>query len=190
MTVLWLLQHKRKAQFSTDKIRLFGTKVYNIIATSEYKSSVVQIKTINSHYEFKTDLPKTMGGKDTAPQPVELLLGSLAGCTHATARFVGRNMTPRLNIMNIQIKLHGSRDDRGALDELPITAHSPLPRFEAKLTNVSGIVKVDAVDQHGNKIHLSESTLSLLAHHTENRCPVASMINASGCRMDLHWMNL
>jgi uncharacterized OsmC-like protein len=50
--------------------------------------------TTNTGHSIKTDLPKAMGGRDEAPQPVETLLAALVGCTQATALFVGRQMKP------------------------------------------------------------------------------------------------
>lgn len=38
-----------------------------------------------------SDLPLSMGGTDTAPQPVLLLLSALVGCETATAHFVGES---------------------------------------------------------------------------------------------------
>jgi uncharacterized OsmC-like protein len=130
-----------------------------------------------------------MGGEDTAPQPVELLLGSLIGCTQATAMFVGRNMIPRIFIQKMEFDIQGSRDDGGALDILPITKDSELPTIESRLNTVTGFVKIHAVDKKGSKFNLSESEISLLAQHTEKRCPVANMMIASGCNMKIKWIN-
>lgn len=40
-------------------------------------------------FDIATDIPKSMGGGNTAMQPVLLLLSALAGCETATANFVG-----------------------------------------------------------------------------------------------------
>ena len=40
-------------------------------------------------FSIDSDIPKAMGGGNTAPQPVYLLLAALVGCETATANFVG-----------------------------------------------------------------------------------------------------
>lgn len=71
-------------------------------------------------HTIHTDLPLSMGGTNKAPQPVEYLLAAYIGCTQATAMFVGRNMQPRLLIDRMEFEIEGERDERGALDCLPI----------------------------------------------------------------------
>ena len=135
----------------------------------------------NTGHTIQTDVPQKMGGKDTAPQPVECLLSALIGCTQATAIYVGRMMKPRLLIDRIEFDIHGYRDERGAL-ALPI---DNLPSISARLQCVSGTVKV----YFKNGMNVSDEELSILAEQTEARCPVANMMYASGCDMDIKWIN-
>lgn len=186
-TLGYLLNHY-KWRNETSKTRLFATKTYNLKGTSRTNLPSVQVHSSTGH-QFLTDLPKYMGGEDTASQPVELLLGSLIGCTQATAMFVGRNMIPRLFIEKMEFDIQGSRDDGGALDMLPITKDSDYPTIESRLNTVVGVIRIHAVDKKGDRIHLSESEISLLAQHTEKRCPVANMMIASGCDMNIKWIN-
>ena len=98
----------------------------------------------NTGHEIETDLPRVIGGSDTAPQPVEYLLAAWMGCTQATAVFVGRNMRPRrLNISRLEFDLKAYRDERGAIGgSLPLRKDSPLPDVPSRLQLVSGVVKV------------------------------------------------
>jgi len=136
----------------------------------------------NTGHTIQTDIPHKMGGKNTAPQPVEYLLAALIGCTQATAIYVGRMMKPRLLIDRIEFDIHGYRDERGAL-ELPI---EKVPSIPARLQCVSGTVKV-YFKKNGMKV--SNEEFSILAEQTEQRCPVANMMYASGCDMDIKWIN-
>jgi len=145
------------------------------------KQSIVKMQTITGH-TIQTDVPQKMGGKDSAPQPVEHLLAALIGCTQATSIYVGRMMKPRLLIDRIEFDIHGYRDERGAL-ALPI---DNLPSIPARLQCVSGTVKVYFKK---NGMNVSDEELSILAEQTEQRCPVANMMHASGCDMDIKWVN-
>ncbi|KAL7530906.1 hypothetical protein ACHAXR_004661 [Thalassiosira sp. AJA248-18] len=153
-------------------------KYYAISGTG--RRSNVKMET-NTGHALQTDVPKKMGGQDSAPQPVEHLLAALIGCTQATAIYVGRMMNPRLIIDKICFDIEGYRDERGAL-ELPIDI---LPTIPARLQCISGTVRVHF--RKGAKV--SEVQIMTLGAQTEARCPVANMMHASGCVMDIKWVN-
>jgi len=91
-------------------------------------------------------------------------------------------MKPRLLIDRIEFDIQAYRDQRGAL-QLPIDT---VPSIPARLQCVSGTVKVYFKK---NGMNVSEEELSILAEQTEARCPVANMMYASGCDMDIKWVN-
>ena len=154
------------------------TKSYHLEGIG--KRSQVSLQTDTGH-SIQTDVPKKMGGGDTAPQPVETLLAALIGCTQATAVFVGRNMEPRLLIDRLEFNIYAHRDERGAL-EMPIN-ETP-KNAPARLQSVEGSIKV-----HLKKGSLSDNQLEMLVEQTEVRCPVANMMMASGCEMKIQWLS-
>lgn len=145
--------------------------------------SGVTVTTKNTNHTLQTDVPRHMGGNDTAPQPVQLLLTAWMGCTQATALFVGRQIKPRgvlldrLEFTNIQ----GHRDERGALS-LPISQDPPVP---SRLFRIEGTI---VVYRKGGQA-ITESEMKLLCEQTELRCPVANMIMASGCQLNVEWVD-
>ena len=153
-------------------------KSYQI--SGQGRGSAVEMTT-NTGHELFTDVPKKMGGTDTAPQPVEHLLAALIGCAQATAIFVGRNMEPRLVIDKIEFDIQAHRDARGALQQ-PI---EEIPDIPARLQYVSGTATVF----FKGSTSVSPEQLHLLGEQTEARCPVANMMLASGCTMDIKWEN-
>jgi hypothetical protein len=92
------------------------------------KGSRVHVRTNTPGHELVTDVPaQTMGGTDSAPQPVETLLAALLGCTQATAMFVGRHLKPRVLIERLEfVHIVAERDERGALS-LPIDVDPSVP---------------------------------------------------------------
>jgi len=153
-------------------------KSYKIAGTG--KGSAVEMTT-NTGHELFTDVPQKIGGTDTAPQPVEHLLAALIGCAQATAIFIGRSMKPRLLIDKIEFDVQAHRDARGALQQ-PIEITPDIP---ARLQYVSGSAKVF----FKGDADVSTEQLHILGEQTEARCPVANMMMASGCIMDIHWEN-
>jgi putative redox protein len=153
-------------------------KQYSISGTGQRSKVTCQT---NTNHILETDVPKKMGGGDEAPQPVEHLLAALLGCTQATAVYCGRMMKPRLVIDKIDFNIEAYRDQRGALS-LPIAVTPAIP---ARLQKVAGTVIVTFKD--GTEV--SEEQLHMLGKQTEARCPVANMMTASGCIMEIEWKN-
>ena len=158
---------------------------------------------------IRTDLPRFMGGSDEAPQPVHLLLASLVGCEHATASFVARQMRPRVQLDSVTFRIYAERDQRGAIalpleavfaedqktgtvsseqpSSLPSSSSSPpppppptpSPLPPARLLRIYG----EALVQTG----ASQDQIDELARHVKRRCPIANMIELSGCELDIVW---
>lgn len=148
------------------------------------RRSLVEMTTDTAHV-LRTDVPRRMGGTDAAPQPVEHLLAALIGCAQATAVFVGRRMQPRLVVDEIEFDLRAWRDERGAL-AMPIDELPPVP---ARLQAVEGTAKVRFNRGRNGYGGISEDQMRLLGEQVEARCPVANMMQASGCKMDIKWAN-
>lgn len=145
------------------------------------KGTKVEITTDTGHF-LSTDIPKTMGGTDSAPQPVETLLAAWMGCTQATALFVGRQLPDNRVVVELDFEnIRAFRDERGAL-QLPI---NELPEVPSRLNRITGTIKVSS--SKGDP--LSTEQIQLLQQQTEIRCPVANMMIASGCSIDVKWIN-
>ena len=124
-------------------------------------------------HAMATDVTRAQGGRDAAPQPVNLLLAALIGCETATAAFVARKM--RITIGEIRFDLSAWRDEAGALS-LPIAQDPAVP---SRLQSVAGtaLVETDA----------SAEEVAALAHQVHTRCPIANMISAAGCELAVEW---
>jgi putative redox protein len=159
-------------------------KVYRLQGeTMAGNKSGVTITTTDTGHVLQTDLPRKMGGQDTAPQPVETLLAAWMGCTQATALFVGRQMKlpDRLLLDRLVFDVKGVRDERGALS-FPMEQDPPVP---SRLLQVHGRITV----YQAGGMPISPDKLELLQEQTEKRCPIANMMIASGCLMNVAWVD-
>ena len=57
----------------------------------------------SKNHSWVIDEPKLFGGEDTAPSPVEMLLGSLAGCIAAAGHLIAQEMGIGLKALDIAI---------------------------------------------------------------------------------------
>lgn len=146
-------------------------------------------------FTLSTDLPKHMGGNNTAPQPMKLFLAAYMGCTQATAHFVARHYRfNKKSVIRLQrMEFHNitaTRDLRGSLS-LPIVGQIH-DDDAAKITIPSRIQQLSGTIRVFFRISTEENnaraeSLQILQEQTELRCPVANMIAASGCPMDVVW---
>lgn len=154
-------------------------KSYDLNATGIKNRCVTQTE---DGHEITTDVPKSMGGQDSGPQPVYLLLSAMVGCETSTAHFVARKMG--IKIDSLSFKLHAWRDQRGVLqwsDALSPSDQSDGEAIPSMLQEIKGEVTV-----HSSST-LSQEQVDILAREVKKRCPVASMITSSGCRVDVKW---
>ena len=178
-------QHSRRSA-TTRQATTFSSdhsiKSYQIQGSTSASSKSGVIMTTSTNHTIRTDVPLKMGGKNEAPQPVELLLAAFIGCTQATALFVSRQMKPdRIILDRMEFDIQAVRDEQGALS-LPIDQDPPVP---SRLQRISGTVRVYAAKQQA----ISDLSLRILKEQTEQRCPVANMMIASGCDVDVDWID-
>ena len=155
-----------RRSLSTRKPR---EKLYSITGRTGGTTSTSQTR----GHTLKTDTPPSGGGKDTAPQPVETLLAALIGCEGATADFVARML--RTKIRGIDFELEASRDPQGAA-HLPVDAPAPAV---SRLTRIWGVANVET--------DADDELIEKLGRIVHERCPVANMVVASGCQLDIEW---
>ena len=163
-------------------------KRYKIRTSGSSKAKTATVTSTN--HEIMSDVPKYMGGDDAAPQPVELLLASLTGCSQATAIFVAKNMKPRaVFIEEINFELTAMRDQVGAL-HMPIDERPPVP---SRLDYIRGKAKVKLRRRKPVSGSSDENSAEMIAavkkigEIVEVRCPIANMIKLSGCKLDIKW---
>lgn len=130
-------------------------------------------------HAVSTDVLPHHGGGNAAPQPVELLIAALIGCEGATTTFVARHMRPRFPVSRVEFDYRAVRDSRGSM-HLPLDAEKPVT---AQLQRISGTATVHLKPGASETAERVEE----LRRHVEQRCPVATMVHASGCAVDVQW---
>jgi len=109
-------------------------------------------------FSFSVDEPQNLGGTNAGPNPVEYLLGSLAGCLNVVGHAVADEMD--IEVRNIEIAIEGDLDPRkfmGAVEE---------PRAGYQTVDVSMDLETEADDA------AIEEWLATV----EERCPVSDNI--------------
>lgn len=119
-------------------------------------------------FEIAVDEPPTLGGLDTAPNPVELALAALATCQEITYRLHADHLGIPLD--GVAVSLEGDIDLRGffAVDD------AVRPGFRA----IRGTVTLDSP--------ASAEDLDRLKAHVDRHCPVLDLLsNATPTTLEL-----
>lgn len=115
-----------------------------------------------------TDEPKTSGGTETGPTPLETVLAALVGCKSVMIHNVASAMN--FDYEGVELEASGVIDLRG-----PKGVPGIRPYFES--------VDLKVV------IYTSESVerMEQLARNAENRCPVMNLMRDAGAEVNAEW---
>ncbi len=110
------------------------------------------------NFSVNFDEPPSLGGQDTAPNPVEGLLAALVGCLGIVTVVVAREKN--LPVEEVEIETEGDLDPRGFMGQYQVVRSGFLAiRF---------VVKV--------KGSLKEEDLQVLLEEVKRRCPLSDTL--------------
>ncbi|SFR37983.1 Uncharacterized OsmC-related protein [Halogeometricum rufum] len=129
---------------------------FDVSASAE---SPTRTRVSTRDFEFVVDEPATLGGSDEGPNPVEYLLGALAGCMNVVAHQVAREMD--LDVRDLEIEIDGD------LDPAKFMGESDESRAGYQEVRVDISADVDATDE----------TIQTWLSAVEERCPVSDNLS-------------
>lgn len=136
-------------------------------ATAEVLSKT-QVRTVSRSHAFTIDEPKSGGGDDKGPQPLEALVSAFAGCTNVIAHRLADELGIDLTIKEINAK---ATVDTGLLKQNN-TIEIPFPKLQFDVT---------ASSQAG------DAKLAELRKQLEICCPVSALFRAAGTNISSQW---
>jgi putative redox protein len=111
-------------------------------------------------FSLTIDEPVNLGGSDSGPNPVELVLAALATCQEITYRAYATALG--IPLESVSVKLDGSLDLRGFF--------AVKDGVRAGFTNISGVVEL--------KSAAGPEELARLKQVVDAHCPVLHILNA------------
>ncbi|HSV31948.1 MAG TPA: OsmC family protein [Atribacteraceae bacterium] len=121
-------------------------------------SGCMRVDSMIRQFTVRFDEPPTLGGEDSAPNPVEVLLSSLVGCLGIVVCVVAGER--KMAFRGIEIDVDGDLDPRGFMGQYDQVR----PGFLA----IRYTVRIDG--------DLSEEEMQLLYEEVEKRCPVSDTL--------------
>jgi uncharacterized OsmC-like protein len=110
-------------------------------------------------FTFAIDQPESHGGTDAGPNPVELVLSSLAGCMNVVVHMVAAEQD--VNIRGLRLTVEGDLDPSRLMGSLTDSR-----------SGFSGIALTAEVDSDASAEEIDE-----VLRIAESRCPVADNLN-------------
>ncbi|UFT99721.1 OsmC family protein [Radiobacillus kanasensis] len=114
------------------------------------------------------DEPYSEGGHDAGPDPLKVLLTSLAGCENAVANLVANEMD--FDLQSIHFDIKANYDPRGLAGKADVQPYFSKVTLDAKV-----------------KTSEPEERIAQLQKETNQRCPVYATFDAAGIEMESSW---
>lgn len=116
-----------------------------------------------------TDEPVARGGTDTAPTPLETVVGALCGCSAVTFERAARELS--FSYDGIEFDAAFTIDIRGLLGEAPVRPHFQTVQVQARVRTTE-----------------SDDRLATVVEVTERRCPVRNLLVDAGVALSIDWV--
>jgi len=123
-----------------------------------------------NHRTFVVDEPKSLGGKDEAPNPLLYFLGALAGCETATSHMASKKMEPPFFLNKIKFMIEGSLDPRGFQGVSGVASHFQHITISATVFTEEG-----------------DDRIQQLKSQVERQCPLHSLVHAAKIPVTSEW---
>ncbi|QDP39069.1 OsmC family protein [Radiobacillus deserti] len=117
------------------------------------------------------DEPNSEGGHDAGPDPLKVLLTSLAGCENAVANLVANEMD--FDLQSIHFDIKATYDPRGLAGKADVRPYFSKVILDAKV-----------------KTSEPEERINELAEKTSDRCPVYATFEAAGIELESNWKSV
>ncbi|MFZ1254175.1 MAG: OsmC family protein [Trichococcus flocculiformis] len=145
------------------------TKLSKLRITGQSHNGITTTVKVRNLPEFFVDESERMGGDNKGPNPLEYLLGSLAGCTSIIAYYVSEQQG--FSYSGLSFTVEGTFDPRGFAGEDDIRTYFQ----EVTLVNH---IETDETDE----------AIEKLAAEVERRCPVYNLMLDAGIDMSTQWI--
>ncbi|MDA8354958.1 MAG: OsmC family protein [Actinomycetota bacterium] len=119
-------------------------------------------------HSLATDEPVARGGTDTAPTPLETVVGALCGCSAVTFERAARELS--FSYEDIEFEASFTLDVRGLLGEAAVRPHFQTVEVEARVRTPE-----------------SHERLGTVVEVTERRCPVRNLLVDAGVTLSIEW---
>ncbi len=115
------------------------------------------------------DEPKSLGGTDEGPNPVELVLAGLSSCASVMIAFIAKEQN--FSYADVKFKNEGTLDLRGLQGVEGVSPHFQSVTFDVYFNTEE-----------------SQERINALKEEVERRCPVLNLLADAGIKVEGNWV--
>lgn len=131
--------------------------------------TVMRLDAVAGKHQIAVDEPVTMGGKDSAADPLSTFLASLLACENVMAQIIAKEM--EFDLQGISFETEGTIDVSGLMGNLEVD-----PKFQE--------VKVKAYVTTNE----SQERIDQMRNAVDQRCPIFRTIKDAGIPITNEWV--
>lgn len=143
-------------------------ELLSISASGQWQEGMKTAITVRDFHPFHTDEPEEMGGTDTAPNPMEYVLGGLCGCTSIMINMIAGEMNFKFS--ELQVSAAGTIDPRGILGTAEVSPHFQEVKQTIRL-----------------KTGETQQRVEELRRQVEKRCPAINLFRDAKIKPQTVW---
>ncbi|WP_459500518.1 OsmC family protein [Bacillus sp. C1] len=146
-----------------------GTKKLLKVKTSgKWEGGLKTSISIRDFSKFIVDEPKSLGGTDEGPNPVEYVLGALSSCTSVMIGLISKEKD--FSYQEVDFENNGTLDLQGLMGVKGISIHFQSVNFDVIF-----------------RTYEPDSRITELKEEVEKRCPVYNLLKDAGVRIESNW---
>ncbi|MDE3840432.1 osmotically inducible protein C [Bacillus methanolicus] len=146
-------------------------KLIKVNTSGKWEGGLKTSISIRDFSPIIVDEPRSLGGTDEGPNPVEYVLGALSSCTSVMIAFIAKEKN--FSYQGVEFKNDGTLDLQGLMGVEGVSPHFQNVNFEV-------IFRTDE----------SDSRIEELKEEVERRCPVYNLIKDAGVKIESKWYKL
>lgn len=143
-------------------------QLFKVKTSGKWESGLKTSVSIRDFSALIVDEPKSLGGTDEGPNPVEYVLAALSSCTSVMIGLISKEKN--FSYQGVDFKNSGILDLQGLLGVEGVSPHFQSVNFDVIF-----------------KTHEPDSKLEELKEEVEKRCPVYSLLKDAGVKIETKW---
>lgn len=144
-------------------------QLLKVETSGKWESGLKTSISIRDFEPFIVDEPKSLGGTNEGPNPVEYVLAALSSCTSVMIAFIAKEQ--KFSYSAVEFKNAGTIDLQGLMGVEGVSPHFQQVNFNVLL-----------------KTEESEARIEELKEKVEKRCPVMNLLKDAGVAIQSNWL--
>ncbi|WP_342514670.1 OsmC family protein [Sporosarcina sp. FSL K6-1522] len=145
------------------------SQLLKVKTTGVWKEGVKTEIAVRHFAPFVVDEPKSLGGTDEGPNPVEFVLAGLSSCTSVMIAIIAKEL--QFSYEGVEFANEGSLDLQGLMGVEGVSPHFQSVDFDV-------IIKTEE----------NEARIQQLKEKVEKRCPVMNLLVDAGVPVVSNWI--